>query len=235
MFFNTKFSLGILVLSVFSLTSFILFPSKNQAGKDEVCANTISCVRDLSGKYDPAAKLGLFNDQKITVPRELAQATPGTKILGESSGEEKHIYVDLTTQMLYAKEGNNVAFSFPISSGKWYPTPTGDFKIWVKLRYTRMSGGNPSLRTYYSLPNVPFTMFFYNNQITKARGFGLHGAYWHDNFGHPMSHGCVNISPTNAEKLYNWVYPPSIGNITYIKDAEASTPLTIYGQAQKEN
>lgn len=235
LFFNTKFQLGVFLLSLFSLITFFLLPSKSQNSTDETCANSISCISDLSGKYDSSQKIALFNDQKVSVPRELAQTKPEARVLGETDGGDRHIYVDLTTQMLYAKEGNNIAFSFPISSGKWYPTPTGDFKIWVKLRYTRMSGGNPAIHTYYNLPNVPFTMFFYNNQIAKARGFSLHGAYWHNNFGHPMSHGCVNISISNAEKLYNWVYPPATGNVTYIKDYEVSTPVTIYGQAPKES
>lgn len=234
-FFNNKLQLGILFLSLFSLTAFLLFPSKSKPVQGEVCGNSISCVSDLSGKYDPNEKVALFNDQKVSVPRELAQTKPATEILGETSGGEKHIYVDLTSQTLYAKEGDKEVFSFPISSGKWYPTPTGDFRIWVKLRYTRMSGGNPVIHTYYNLPNVPFTMFYYNDQISKARGFSLHGAYWHDNFGHPMSHGCVNISIPNAEKLYNWVEPPATGNVTYIKDTEVSTPVTIYGTTPKEN
>jgi len=233
-FFNFKVQLGILFLSIFSISAFLLFPSKAEK-PDEPCANSISCISNLSGKYDPTSKTALFNDKKVNVPRELAQTKPSTKILGETSGGEKHIYVDLTTQMLYAKEGNDIAFSFPISSGKWGKTPTGDFKIWVKLRYTRMSGGSPALRTYYNLPNVPFTMFFYNKEISKARGYSLHGAYWHDNFGHPMSHGCVNISIPNAEKLYNWVEPPAKGNTTYIKDIEPSTPVTIYGTAPRES
>lgn len=234
-FFNNKLQLSILFLSLFSLTAFLLLPVKSKSSPDQVCGNPISCINDLSGNYDSKEKVALFNDQKVSVPRELALTKPVTKILGETSGGEKHIYVDLTRQTLYAKEGDREVFSFPISSGKWYPTPTGDFKIWVKLRYTRMSGGSRALNTYYNLPNVPFTMFYYNDKISKARGFSLHGAYWHDNFGHPMSHGCVNISPANAEKLYNWVYPPSIGNVTYIKDIEVSTPVTIYGQAPKES
>lgn len=195
----------------------------------------MSCLGDLSGKYEFDAKTGTFHDQTVAVPQELAEKKASTKVLGESSGGPKHIYVDLSRQTLYAKEGDKEVFSFPISSGKWYPTPTGDFKIWVKLRYTRMAGGNPATHTYYNLPNVPFTMYFYNNQVAKARGFSLHGAYWHDNFGKPMSHGCVNISPANAEKLYNWVDPPAKGNTTYIKDNEASTPVTIYGTAPRES
>ena len=83
-----------------------------------------------------------------------------------------------------------------------------------------MSGGNASIGTYYNLPNVPYTMYFYNKEIPRERGFGLHGAYWHNNFGHPMSHGCINISPDNAGILFKW--------------AEVGTPLTIFGQTPQE-
>jgi lipoprotein-anchoring transpeptidase ErfK/SrfK len=58
-----------------------------------------------------------------------------------------------------------------------------------------MSGGSGA--DYYYLPNVPHVMYFYG-------GYGLHGTYWHNNFGTPMSHGCVNLSQTDAEWLYNW-------------------------------
>lgn len=198
------------------------------------CANSISCIKDISGKFDPTAKEGTFLGEKINLPRTLSESkTPS--VLGDSTGRNKHIYVDLSKQMLYAKEGDKEVFSFPISSGKWYPTPTGDFRIWVKLRYTRMTGGNPAIHTFYDLPNVPYTMFFYNNQTPKTLGFGLHGAYWHNNFGHPMSHGCVNISIANSERLYNWASPPTKSNTTYSTADDPGTPVTIYGQAPKES
>jgi hypothetical protein len=52
----------------------------------------------------------------------------------------------------------------------------------------------------YYLPDVPYTMYFYG-------GYALHGTYWHDNFGQPMSHGCVNLETGNAEKLFEWAEP----------------------------
>ncbi|MBI4990669.1 L,D-transpeptidase [Candidatus Gottesmanbacteria bacterium] len=200
-----------------------------------VCANSLSCIKDLSGIYQADNK-GTYLGKEISGPSYIASGIKEVQkvVLGESTGGNKHIYIDLSTQQLSAYEGNNMVFSFPISSGKWYPTPTGDFRIWIKLRYTRMAGGNPAIGTYYNLPNVPFTMFFYSSTVPKSRGFGLHGAYWHNNFGHPMSHGCVNISIQNAEKLYNWADPPTGGNVTYASDENQGTPITIYGVAPKE-
>jgi lipoprotein-anchoring transpeptidase ErfK/SrfK len=72
-----------------------------------------------------------------------------------------------------------------------YPTPTGRFRIYAKYPSVHMSGPG------YSLPGVPHTMFFY-------KGYALHGTYWHNNFGRPMSHGCINLTRADAAWLYGW-------------------------------
>lgn len=68
-----------------------------------------------------------------------------------------------------------------------------------------MEGG--SGRYYYNLPNVPYTMFFENEKIPRWKGYGIHGAYWHNDFGTPRSHGCVNLPVDAARKLYYWADP----------------------------
>lgn len=139
----------------------------------------------------------------------IIQAALVSSVLAQAPN--KRVEVSLTSQRLYAYEGNTVVYDFPISSGKpWWPTPTGTFKPWTKLRYDRMIGGSKAAGTYYNLPNVPHVVYFY-------QGYAIHGAYWHNNFGHPMSHGCINVSPANMALLYPWI--------------EYSTPITIYGQA----
>jgi hypothetical protein len=188
------------------------------------CANTISCIKDLSGKYEKT-NVGSYMGETIVGPVE--NMKPDVRVLGDTSGVDKHIYVDLTNQYLYATENGNTVFGFPISSGLTNPTPTGDFHIWIKLKYTRMKGGIG--RTYYNLPNVPYTMYFYNDQVPKSMGYGLHGAYWHNNFGHPMSHGCVNISPENAKILYDWANPATAGSVTRATDDNEGTAITIFG------
>ena len=166
------------------------------------CANASTCIKNLAEDYEPGAR-GTFEGRMVNAP-PIAMNTPyaNAQVLGEV--EDKRIEVDLTNQRLYAVENGTRVFEFPVSTGKWWPTPTGEFKTWIKLRSTRMSGGNWAAGTYYNLPNVPHTMYFYNSQYPKWRGFGLHGAYWHNNFGQPMSHGCVNIGLPDAEKLFNW-------------------------------
>ena len=128
-----------------------------------------------------------------------AVASQRFDILGESTATagEKWIEIDLSEQRLNMKEGDKTVGSFLVSTGKWAPTPQGEWRIWTKLRYTRMTGGSKALGTYYNLPNVPYVMYYY-------QGYGIHGAYWHNNFGHPMSHGCVNMKPEEAGIVFNW-------------------------------
>ena len=108
------------------------------------------------------------------------------------------IDVNLSTQTVTAYEGSVPVFSAVVSTGlPNTPTPVGQFRIWTKLRYDDMSGPG------YFLRDVPYVMYFY-------RGYGLHGTYWHDNFGTPMSHGCVNLRTTDAGWLFNWA---SVGTL----------------------
>ena len=197
------------------------------------CANQISCINNLTGNYENNALTAKFEGADFSVPKELARIPLGSNILG-ATHEDKRIEVNLTAQHLYAYEGNNLIYDFPVSTGKWGQTPTGTFDIWIKLKYTRMTGGNKNLGTYYNLPNVPYTMYFYNKDIPKTRGYGIHGAYWHNNFGHPMSHGCVNVKPENAEKLYYWADPRSTEHTTYASNSNPGTKIIIYGEAPNE-
>lgn len=199
----------------------------------DFCANSISCIKDLSGKFEEGQTSGVFLGNSIPIPKMLAQIKDQSAVLGENT-KEKKIYIDLSTQRIFAKEDGKTVYEFPISSGKWAPTPTGTFSIWGKLRYTRMSGGNPSIGTYYNLPNVPFVMYFYNGSTPKTRGFAIHGAYWHNNFGRPMSHGCINMRIEDAGKLYAWANPQASENTTYAASDNPGTEVVIYGETPKE-
>lgn len=186
----------------------------------------------LTGEYDYNETKGTFHGASVLVPpfyKDKALAD----VLGDSN-DQKRIEVDLTNQRVYAFEGDRKVYEFTVSTGKWYPTPTGTFRIWGKFRYTKMSGGNPALHTYYYLPNVPYVMFFGNDKIPASRGFSLHGTYWHNNFGRPMSHGCVNMRTEDAEKLYYWSNPhPSEKNSTRTSSDDQGTIIIIYGTAPK--
>jgi lipoprotein-anchoring transpeptidase ErfK/SrfK len=126
-------------------------------------------------------------------PTPTSTPTPRpTKVPADKSKSDKWIEIDLSEQRIYAYEGQKKVFEARVSTGvRRYPTVTGRFRIYVKYRSTRMRGPG------YDLPNVPWTMYFY-------RSYGIHGAYWHNNFGRPMSHGCVNMKVSEAKALFNW-------------------------------
>lgn len=113
----------------------------------------------------------------------------------------KRIFIVLSEQKLYTYEGKTKIGEYLISSGvAAHPTVVGEFKIWIKLESTLMSGED------YYLPNVPYTMYFYDD-------YGIHGTYWHSNFGTPMSHGCINMKTEDAEIIFNWAQVGTIVDI----------------------
>lgn len=186
------------------------------------CCDT-EIVAKSNGTFDENANTAIFNSQVIDYPKNslayasTQQIADESRVLGttvNTNGEEKWIEVSLSEQKVRAWEGNKLVMEFPISSGKWAPTPEGTFRIWYKTRFQAMVGGSPAIGTYYNLPNVPNNMFFY-------QGYALHGAYWHNNFGHPMSHGCVNEPLANAAQIFEWAGPnlsPSENSIRATND-----------------
>jgi len=105
---------------------------------------------------------------------------------------ERWIDIDLTNQTLAAYEGTDLINTFVISSGRaGKPTVVGTFHIWVKVRIQAMRGPG------YYIENVPWVMYFYQS-------YGIHGTWWHNNFGTPMSAGCVNMTIPDAEWMYGW-------------------------------
>lgn len=200
---NKFFLAGLPLMLV--LAGGVLYLSSWSARDTEVPCGCGPPPAEATGEYEETDERAIFNGQPVDY--QLAKLVPsleaikeGERVLGETA-EEKWIEIDLSEQRLYAHEGNKIVYEIPISGGKWAPTPTGEFRIWIKLKYTKMSGGVRGTGTYYYLPNVPYTQYFY-------KGYGLHGTYWHNNFGHPMSHGCVNLPTPEAEKLFYWTSPP---------------------------
>ena len=129
--------------------------------------------------------------------------TPTTTRVVLAGMKDRWIDVDLRNQKLYAYEGTDLVASFLVSTGIMrYPTEIGQYHIYVKMPYSDMHGID------YFLPDVPFTMYYSGN-------FSIHGTYWHHNFGTPMSHGCVNMSISDAEWIYNWASVGTLVNIHY--------------------
>jgi lipoprotein-anchoring transpeptidase ErfK/SrfK len=114
---------------------------------------------------------------------------------------ERWIDVDLSLQRIYVYQGDQQVNNFLVSTGTWqHPTVTGTFKIYVKYRAADMSGPG------YYLPRVPYVMYFYKD-------YGLHGTYWHHNFGTPMSHGCINLRTPDASWLFSYASVGTVVNV----------------------
>lgn len=120
---------------------------------------------------------------------------------GEIATSTKRIIIDLSEEKLYAYDGDKLFMEELISTGlEFTPTPKGTFTIFKMTPSRFMQGPIPGVSDQkYDLPGVPWNLYF------TAGGAVIHGTYWHDKFGKPWSHGCVNLSPQNAKKLYSWV------------------------------
>jgi len=142
-------------------------------------------------------------------PIPLDELTP---ISPEIEVQHKRIEVDLTMQTLTAYEYDQSVFHTTISSGLpngprgadglSTKTPEGEFRIQDKMPAKHMGNGNLFAEADdYELPGVPWTCFF------TAQGHAFHGTYWHENYGVPMSHGCINMRTEEAKWLFRWALP----------------------------
>jgi lipoprotein-anchoring transpeptidase ErfK/SrfK len=154
----------------------------------------------------------LADAEELQDLRELETAAtavlPGDENSSSSAGSgERWIDVNLTTQTLVAYEGDTPVLNSLVSSGMWqFPTVTGQFHTYMKLETQNMSGYH--LGYNYYLEDVPYVMYFYED-------YALHGAYWHNNFGTPMSHGCVNMNIADAGWIFDWAPLGTLVNVHY--------------------
>jgi len=174
----------------------------------------------IASRFDVSTRLlaqtnGIWNQsiiyagQVLTIPNDSSEALTGNDPLplAPYSYGDRWIDVDLTTQRLTAYEGRQPVYSTAISSGLWpYLTVTGLFEVYLRYQSQTMNGYR--LGYDYYLPNVPYVMYFY-------RDYAIHGTYWHDNFGTPMSHGCVNVPTPDAQWLYRWSTYGTTVNVHY--------------------
>lgn len=127
-------------------------------------------------------------------------------------GEERWIRVDLSEQQVVAYEGQTPIRGFVISSGlPRTPTVTGEFRIRTKVKVQTMSGGSGA--DYYNLPNVKWVQYFY-------QAYAFHGTYWHNDFGRPKSHGCINMTNADAKWLFDWAGPKWDGKTMWFNSTE---------------
>jgi hypothetical protein len=205
-FFELLLFLSVIIFAAISLYLF----KQNQllTGKE---------IKDWSGKLNPAERVGIFENKKIIVPDDIFKDIK-IPVLGVSNND-KWIEVDLSEQKLRAWEGNQLYLETLVSTGlPWTPTPTGEFRIWYKARAVKMEGGEG--KYYYYLPNVPYVMFFENGEIPGWRGYGLHGTYWHHDFGRTHSHGCINLPTPIAQQLYYWTTPTMPDGKSFVRSSD---------------
>jgi hypothetical protein len=155
----------------------------------------------VSGKLYYEAKEGFWLDD-----RSAGRVDPAKKMPGWGKNGEKWIDVNITKQVLVAYEGTNPVYATLVSSGEAglgdpqtsKSTKRGIFRIHTK--YISITMDSDIVGEEFELRDVPYVQYFEN-------GYALHGAYWHDMFGTPKSHGCVNLAPEDARRLFYWTEP----------------------------
>ena len=166
----------------------------------ELAARTPVSILEVATGKDGKPSAYRIGDSEWIAPADVHvfQPEPPPPTLGPI---ERWIDVDLDSQILVAYEGTLPVYATLVSSGgKDTPTETGIYRIWMKESEADMKGLNGE--DPYSVATVPWTQYFY-----PERDLALHTAYWHDQFGHPRSHGCVNLAPRDARWLYFWSDP----------------------------
>ena len=137
--------------------------------------------------------------------------------------EEKSIVVDLNAQLVTAFEGEKLVFSQRCSSGaKGTETPKGEFRTYHKGPSIHMTNQGDAIEGIYDLPGVPWVAFF------TGSGDGFHGTYWHNDYGRPRSHGCVNLPSEAAKFIYRWTRPNVPADSDYVHLPGEGTSIQIF-------
>ncbi|MBI3361542.1 MAG: L,D-transpeptidase family protein [Chloroflexi bacterium] len=150
-------------------------------------------IRDKGGRrfFSPAEALRPLS------PNDLAPISPAVK--------NKRIVVGVNAQRLVAYENDRIVLQTKVSTGRsWFgadgtsqnfSTPFGDHRVYSKWIADHMKGAD------FDLPGVGWVTYFTDT------GAGIHATYWHNDFGHPRSHGCVNVTPEAARWIFRWTTP----------------------------
>ena len=136
----------------------------------------------------------------------LVPASELTPISYEVPPEDKSLVVDLDSQTVTAYEGDRAVFMSRISSGVrlkegGFATPKGYYRTTRKRPCRHMANPANAYGSGFDLPGVPWVSYF------TSDGVAFHGAYWHNDFGVPHSHGCINMTPQAAKWIYRWTTP----------------------------
>ena len=183
-------------------------------------------VRPGDNLYDIAARYGvgadaiaranrlynlntIYTGQRLLIPGQTGGQPPAPPSGGSPAipappsvirppTDGRWIDINIKRQTITAYEGSSAVKSVLVSTGiAIFPTPAGRFAVYKKYTSQLMTGGSRASGTYYFLPNVPYVMYFF-------KAYAIHGTYWHHNFGHPMSHGCVNLTIADSKWFFDW-------------------------------
>lgn len=159
-------------------------------------------------------------------PRLGPEMPAGTRLITLQAGDqtievragEKWIEVDLSEQRVVAHEGDRPVREFLVSTGlPRTPTVTGVFRIWVR---TPIQDMYDAVNGAYYLRDVQWVQYFYED-------YGFHGTYWHNNYGQPMSSGCVNMTNEDAEWLFKWAMPEWDGEQGWLHADDQNNTLVV--------
>jgi hypothetical protein len=159
------------------------------------------------------------HDMRLVPNEELTTLSP------EVPDDQKRIVVDLSIQLVTAFEGEKLVFSQRCASGvRGTATPKGEFRTYHKGPSVHMTNEGDAVEneSIYSLPGVPWCSFF------TGAGNAFHGAYWHNDYGQPRSHGCVNLPSEAAKFLYRWTKPNVPPDADYIHLPGEGTLVQIF-------
>lgn len=152
---------------------------------------------ELAGKQALTDSIANALKSEKDVSQDLQVQTAAHKTVNMSS-YDKWIEIDLSEQRTTAYERATPLKSYLIASGtKGHETVQGEFAIWHKTKSQTMSGGSKADGSYYSIPNVQWVSYFFED-------YALHGAWWRKQFGYPASHGCVNMTNADAQWIFEW-------------------------------
>lgn len=142
----------------------------------------------------------VYSDDGWRVARDRVRVASKRGLPFASFKKNRWVHINLDEQTLIAYEGRTPVWATLVSTGKGkFATPTGAFQILRKYLTKTMAGPDPDVGRYH-IEDIPWVMYY-------NRGYAVHGAYWHENFGNVRSHGCTNLAPADARWLYHWSTP----------------------------
>jgi len=168
----------------------------------ETVYRVVGAVQGEDGRWWYQLKEGFAYSPGPYVLASSLRCIPANELAPISPGRtDKRLEINLAEQILTCYEGEAAVFSTRISSGvRGLVTPRGEHRVLYKRHTQRMIGGEGD--DYYDLPGVAFPTYF------TWSGVAIHGTYWHNDYGRPHSHGCVNVTSQAAQWIFRWADPP---------------------------